>query len=94
MVIGTVWLASLKLRSEKNLGDANAWGGEMGFIALLFLVAATGLALYWLGSTAMMPTLLAVHLGSVLSFFVLTPYTKMAHGFYRLAALVREESMK
>lgn len=94
MVIGTVWLASLKLRSEKNLGDANAWGGEMGFIALLFLVAATGLALYWLGSTAMMPTLLAVHLGSVLSFFLLTPYTKMAHGFYRLAALVREESMK
>ena len=92
MAVGTVWLAALKLQSEKHLGDANAWGGEMGFIALLFLVAATGLALFWLGSTALMPTLLAVHLGSVLSFFLLTPYTKMAHSFYRLTALVREES--
>ena len=34
--------------------------------------------------------LLALHLGSVLAFFLLTPYSKMAHGFYRLAALVRE----
>jgi citrate/tricarballylate utilization protein len=30
----------------------------------------------------------------VLSFFLLTPYTKMAHGFYRLAALVRDEQRK
>ena len=32
--------------------------------------------------------LLAVHLGAVLAFFILTPYTKMVHGFYRMAALL------
>jgi citrate/tricarballylate utilization protein len=94
MVIGTVLLALLKLKADRSLGAPSAWGGEMGFILLLFLVALSGLALYALGSTAAMPTLLAVHLGSVLSFFLLTPYTKMAHGFYRLAALVRDEQRK
>lgn len=94
MTIGTVWLAKLKLKADRQLGDSDAWGGEMAFIALLFLVATTGLALYWLGSTSLMPALLAIHLATVLSFFVLTPYTKMAHGFYRLTALVRDQVSK
>ncbi|ASP34168.1 tricarballylate utilization 4Fe-4S protein TcuB [Labrenzia sp. VG12] len=94
MVLGTVWLAALKLKADKNLGAVSAWGGEMGFVLLLFLVALSGLLLYALGSTAAMPAMLAIHLGSVLSFFLLTPYSKMAHGFYRLAALVRDAQRK
>lgn len=94
MVIGTTWLASLKLKADKSLGAPSAWGGEMGFILLLFLVALSGLGLYALGGTTAMPALLAIHLGSVLSFFLLTPYTKMVHGFYRLAALIRDEQRK
>lgn len=89
MVVGTVWMASLKLQADRSLGDQPAWGGEMAFILLLFGVAVSGLALYWLGASAIMPSLLAIHLGSVLAFFLLTPFTKMAHGFYRLAAMAR-----
>ncbi len=92
MVVGTVWLSVLKRKAAPDLGDAKAWGGEMAFILLLFLVALTGLALYALGSTAAMPALLAIHLGAVLAFFLLTPFTKMAHGFYRLTALIVEET--
>ena len=94
MTAGCVWMTHLKLSADRQLGDANAWGGEMAFILLLFLVALSGLALYWLGTTALMPTLLALHLGAVLAFLLLTPFTKMAHGFYRLAALVQEESRR
>ena len=90
MVIGTIGMAALKIKADRNLGDAKAWGGEMAFILLLFLVAASGLLLYALGSTGLMPLMLAVHLGSVLAFFLLIPFSKMAHGFYRLAALVRD----
>lgn len=90
MTVGTVALAMLKRRADRHLADVSAWGGEMAFILLLFLVALSGLVLYALGSTALMPALLAIHLGAVLSFFLLTPFTKMAHGFYRLTALVRE----
>ncbi len=94
MVLGSVELVRMKLKADRNLGAQSAWGGEMAFVLLLLLVALSGLLLYWLGGTPAMSALLAVHLGSVLSFFLLTPYTKMAHGFYRLAALVRDEQRK
>ncbi len=92
MIVGAVGLVALKLRADRQLGSASAWGGEMAFTLLLFFIALSGLALYALGGTSIMPVLLALHLGSVLSFFLLTPFTKMVHGFYRTAALVREES--
>ena len=85
---GTAGLLWLKTRSDPKLGSASRWGGEAGFSALLLTVAATGLALYWASGTAAVPALLAVHLGSVLALFLLLPYSKMVHGFFRLAALV------
>lgn len=90
LCIGTAWLAHLKVKADKHMGDARVWGGDMGFIALLFTVSLTGLLLYWLGSTPLLKLLLAIHLGAVLSFFILTPYSKMAHGFYRISALIRD----
>ncbi|MDT8345889.1 MAG: tricarballylate utilization 4Fe-4S protein TcuB [Thermohalobaculum sp.] len=86
MVAGAAGLVHLKLRAERNLGAARVWGGEMGFVLLLGLVAATGLALMAFGGASW----LALHLGSVFSFFLLMPYSKMVHGFYRLAALMAE----
>lgn len=90
LTVGAVWLISLKTRSEKALGAASAWGGEMAFVALLGLTGFTGLALYAATGTALVAPLLAVHLGAVLAFFLTTPYSKMVHGFYRLAALIRD----
>ena len=94
LTLGCGWMVALKLRSARELGDAKAWSGEGGFILLLGFVGLSGLVLYGLGSTALMPALLALHLGAVLSFILLTPFTKMAHGFYRLAALVRDAQRK
>ena len=94
LTVGTTGMAMLKLKAHRNLADAKAWGGEMAFITLLGFVGLSGLMLYALGGTALMPVLLALHLGAVLSFFLLTPYSKMAHGFYRLTALIREEQNK
>lgn len=90
LCIGTAGLGLLKLKAEPGLGAAQAWGGEMGFILLLLLVSASGLALYGFGETAWLPGLLALHLGAVLAFFLLMPYSKMVHGFFRLAALARD----
>lgn len=89
LCIGTAGLARLKLNADRNLSDANVWGGEMGFILLLFFVSASGLALYLLGNTSWLAPLLAAHLGSVLAFFLLMPFSKMVHGFYRIMALIR-----
>ncbi|WP_299986054.1 tricarballylate utilization 4Fe-4S protein TcuB [uncultured Ruegeria sp.] len=91
LTVGCCAMVLLKQKSDRKLGDASAWGGDFGFILLLGFVALSGLVLYALGSSVLMPALLAIHLGSVLALFLLTPYTKMAHGFYRMAALVRDE---
>lgn len=62
----------------------------MAFVLLLFAVSATGLTLYAATGTGAVALLLPLHLGKVLTFFLLTPYSKMAHGFFRMAALTRE----
>ncbi|NIZ14464.1 tricarballylate utilization 4Fe-4S protein TcuB [Phaeobacter sp. HF9A] len=90
LVVGCFEMIRLKLRSDRALGAAGAFGGEVAFIGLLGFVGLSGLALYALGQTALLPAALAIHLGAVLAFFLLTPFTKMAHGFYRLAALTAD----
>ena len=87
---GTLGLAYLKTKADKNLGAAGLWGGEMAFVLLLFAVSFSGLALYAATDTVAVSWLLPLHLGTVLTFFLTAPYSKMAHGFYRLAALTHE----
>ena len=91
---GTFGLALLKVKADSNLGAPRYWGGEMAFILLLFFVSTSGLVLYAFGQTNALEYLLALHLGSVLAFFLLIPYTKMAHGFYRLTALTMDARIK
>ena len=90
LVLGGIGLAALKLRADPDLGARDRWGGEMAFVLLLTFVGASGLALYAATGTGAVPVLLALHLGAVLALFLLTPYSKMAHGFYRLAALLAD----
>lgn len=94
LCIGTAGLAWLKTKADPNLGAPSAWGGEMAFVLLLFAVGATGLALYAATGTAAVGWMLPLHLGAVLTLFLLTPYSKMVHGFYRLAALTREAARR
>jgi citrate/tricarballylate utilization protein len=62
---------------------------DRGFIALLLMTSASGLALLMLRDTSMMALLLAVHLGIVMALFLTLPYGKFAHGIYRSAALLK-----
>lgn len=90
MVAGAAGLAWLKLRADKTLGAARVWGGEMAFVLLLGIVALTGLALYAATGTGSVGPLLAIHLATVMVLFLLMPFSKMVHGFFRMAALVAE----
>ena len=90
MVAGTVYLVWLKLKADPTLGAARVWGGEMAFVLLLGAVAATGLLLYAATCTGLQAALLAIHMATVMTLFLLMPFSKMVHGFFRLAALVVE----
>lgn len=91
---GSAKLAWLKLKADPSLGARRVWGGEMAFVLLLCLVAVTGLLLYAATGTEAVGALLAIHLGAVFAFFILLPWTKMVHGFFRLSALLIEEQKK
>ncbi|WP_042879451.1 tricarballylate utilization 4Fe-4S protein TcuB [Cupriavidus necator] len=89
LLIGPAGLLWLNLRRHPMQGDTKQRPMDRGFIALLLLTSATGLALLAWRETAAMATLLAVHLGVVMALFATLPYGKFAHGIYRSAALLK-----
>ena len=89
LLVGPLGLLWLMWKRDPELADLSQSGMDVGFIALLFLVSLTGLALLYLRETRAMGVLLAVHLGFVLALFVTLPYGKFVHALYRFAALAR-----
>nr|WP_019140337.1 tricarballylate utilization 4Fe-4S protein TcuB [Noviherbaspirillum massiliense] len=89
LLIGPAGLLWLNLHRHPQQGDVNQRPMDRGFIALLLLASATGLALLAWRETAAMPVLLAVHLGIIMALFATLPYGKFAHGIYRTAALLK-----
>ncbi|TAL93209.1 MAG: tricarballylate utilization 4Fe-4S protein TcuB [Paraburkholderia sp.] len=89
LLLGTCGLLWLNINRHPLHGDPAQKPMDRGFVLLLILIALTGLLLLGLRSTAFMPTLLALHLGTVMALFVTLPYGKFAHGIYRTAALLK-----
>jgi citrate/tricarballylate utilization protein len=89
MVVGAVGLWQVKISRDPAAAAEELQGADYGLLALMFLSAATGLVLLVLRETRWMGMLLAVHLGVILSFFVVLPYSKFVHGIYRAVALLR-----
>ena len=89
LLIGPAGLLYLNLRRNTAQGDATQKPMDRAFIVLLFLISASGLVLLAYRDTSAMTLLLTVHLGFVMAFFLTMPYSKFAHGFYRVAALLK-----
>ena len=89
LLIGPAGLLYLNLRRNVAHGDPTQKPMDRAFIVLLFLISASGLALLAYRDTSAMTILLTVHLGFVMAFFLIMPYSKFAHGFYRMAALLK-----
>lgn len=89
LLVGPAGLLWLRARRDPELADPAQAGMDVGFTVLLLLTSATGLALLAFRETRAMGVLLALHLGTVMAFFVTMPYGKFVHALYRFAALVR-----
>ena len=89
LLVGAAWLLWLNLRRHALHGDAAQRPMDRAFIVLLMLISASGLALWLARGHTDMPLWLCIHLATVMALFVTLPYSKMAHGFYRGAALLR-----
>lgn len=89
LLVGPAGLLWMNLRRNPEQGDDKQKPMDRGFIALLLLVSASGLALLAFRESAALGLLLAVHLGLVMGFFLTMPYSKFAHGIFRSAALLK-----
>ena len=89
LLLGPAGLLWMNLRRNPQQGDEKQKPMDRGFIALLLLISASGLALLALRESTALGLLLAVHLGLVMAFFLTMPYSKFAHGIFRSAALLK-----
>ena len=89
LTVGTASLAWLQRRRHPLHKDPAQTPMDLGFIALLFLAATTGLALTAWRQSSALALLLSVHLGVVMALFATLPYGKFAHGVFRSAALLK-----
>jgi len=89
LALGTAGLWRLNLKRHPLHGDAAQKPMDRGFIALLFLTATSGLALWAARGTPALALLLCLHLGAVMALFATLPYGKFAHGIFRTASLLR-----
>ena len=89
LALGTAGLWRLNLKRHVMHGDAAQKPMDRGFIALLFLTATSGLALWLARGTPALALLLCLHLGAVMALFATMPYGKFGHGIFRTASLLR-----
>jgi citrate/tricarballylate utilization protein len=89
MMVGTAGLLWVKAARDQAPVEKALQGADYALLLLLFLAASTGLLLLGLRHTMAMSMLLALHLGVILSLFLVLPYSKFVHGIYRSAALLR-----
>ncbi len=89
LVVGPAGQLWSNLRRHPLHGDPAQRPLDRGFMVLLLLTSASGLALLACRDTVAMGVLLVVHLGAVMAFFLTLPYGKFAHGIYRSAALLK-----
>ena len=89
LMLGTAGLWRLNRIRHPMHGDSRQKPMDLGFIALLFLVASSGLALWLARATPALALLLCLHLGAVMALFATLPYGKFAHGVFRTASLLR-----
>jgi citrate/tricarballylate utilization protein len=97
LLIGTVGLFAMKFVDDPQVNARRMLGGDLALLILLAMAAATGLVLLAVRASGAMGFAMAIHLGFILALFLVLPYSKMVHGVYRSAALLRravERNMK
>ncbi|HEV3086802.1 MAG TPA: tricarballylate utilization 4Fe-4S protein TcuB [Candidatus Elarobacter sp.] len=89
ILAGAVGLIALKRRSDSEPVSHRMIVLDYAFLAVLALVALSGLLLLALRTTAAMPALLVAHLALLVALYATAPYGKFVHFVYRYLSLVK-----
>lgn len=89
LCVGVIFMLYLKMIADKNIVDSKSVSMDFALLGMLFIVSFSGLVLMLLRQSELLSVLLYFHLSTVLALFVLIPYSKFIHVFYRFLALVK-----
>jgi len=89
MIIGVSGLIAIKIRSDREPADTQAFGMDYLFLILLGLCSLSGVLTLVFRATTAMGWLLAIHLALTAALFVSVPYGKFVHAIYRSLAILR-----
>lgn len=89
MIVGSLGLIWLKLKSDEAPASTGALGMDYIFLIMLCLASTSGVLTLALRATSAMGSILVIHLGLVAALFITAPYGKFVHVVYRFLALVK-----
>lgn len=89
IVIGTAGMLHLKTKMDTRPNTEKTLSMDISFNLLLMLSSLSGLILLIVRDTHLMGTMLILHLGLVLAFFITMPFGKFIHAVFRYITLVR-----
>ena len=89
LCVGTLGLLFIKLEADDEIKDSQSVGMDYVLIVILFLSSFSGLCLMVSKQSLLLAYMLYFHLSTVLAFFVMMPYSKFVHIFYRFIALLK-----
>ena len=87
--IGVVGLLVLKLKADVQIKDSMSIDMDYVLLGMLFFASISGLMLMCFKESMLLAVLLWFHLSCVLTFFIMIPYSKFLHVFYRFMALYK-----
>lgn len=91
LIVGCTGLLALKRHSARNQTTDAMTRADHGLLAALLVLAVTGVLTLALRDTVLFGVILMIHLGAIVYFFGIAPYTKFMHGVYRLLAIYQDE---
>ena len=90
LLAGSVGLIALKSHAEPATSFRDMTVKDYGLLVALTFLALSGLATLLTRSTSAFGVVFLVHLASVVLAFASAPYSKLSHGVFRFAALIRD----
>ena len=89
LCLGTIGLLWLKRLADAELIDKGSVAMDYALTIMLFLSSFSGLVLMAFKGGEWLAYALYFHLSTILALFVMLPYSKFVHIFYRFIALLK-----
>jgi citrate/tricarballylate utilization protein len=89
MILGLTGLLYLRTKMDRIPYSENINSMDINLIMILLMSVLTGFLVLLFRSTIFMPILFIIHLSTVITFFIMLPFSKLQHAIFRYASIYK-----